>query len=179
MRPATDPLCCLQGCLPHGSNIKIYRSNITVQRIIHLVLVAKTRSQTEVEPQKEEEGKVGRQNFSPAPRGFTWQVREYILFFIDPQGKEWERPKWWNLSYFFGQPMVTLSNGLNVLCCPGDQGEQEWRESGSTPLSENFSILPGTSVSSPVPLKVYKGSGKIPFVLAKAGNVGRGKKSSP
>lgn len=147
--------------------------------------MAKTQV-TQVEASRIGRDKGGRWIFSLPPRGFTWQVREDILLYADPQDKGWERPRWENLFYFFRLPVVTWPNGLDVLGCLGDWGEREWKERGAAAFWQSFSILPIFSASflvfyylPPIPAGMSEGTGKIPLVLTNMGNV-RGKtKNSP
>lgn len=112
--------------------------------------------------------------------GWTWQVREYTLCSLAHKAKEWERPMWWDLSYFFRQSVVPWSSGLNALCHLGAWGERGWRESGSTP-SRCFSIPPRTSASFLVPdwLPQYlcqcaRGQGR-PLLIGEGRDYGEGK----
>lgn len=82
--------------------------------------------------------------------------------------------------------MVTWSNGLNVLCCLGDRGEREWRESRGTRLlstlqhsSQYLSILFGILVSSPSTCGNVQRDRENPFCINQDGECERENKELP
>lgn len=178
---ATDPLCCLEGCLLCSNDIRRHiDQTLHIHRMIRLVLLAKTK----VTDRRRTTERGRRKGWKADPE--SWPIRVYMTsegvhpLFIDSQGKEVERPTWWTLSYFFEATTGNLIWWINTLGLAGSEEkgmERKWNHPPSPArlshtsasfsvlqhLLQYFSILSSTSMSSPLILRACKGQSRSLF----------------